>query len=96
MEEDRIQNTSEVNPVDFFVEKKMTFSILVYKLLCGAIVTVIALRLNDVLKSIIESIAMKTNISNKIVQSLVDLGTVFAFVIIFAVVVRLLFHGKID
>lgn len=96
MADEQILNTSEVNPVDFFVEKKISFSILLYKLLCGAIVTVIALRLNDVLKSVIETITVKMKTSNKISQSLIDLGTVLVFVVIFSIIVRTLLHGKID
>ena len=47
-----IVNTSEVNLVDLFVDKKITHTDLLYKLLCGALVTIVALRVNDMTKDL--------------------------------------------
>lgn len=91
-----IQDTSEVNPVDFFVAKKITLPELVYKLMCGAIVTVIALRLNDIIKKLITSVSMLMPKNNDIVNSLIDLILTLIFVIVFSIIMRMIMFSKIS
>lgn len=83
-----IQNTSEVNPVDLFVRRKITLTTLLYKLMCGAIVTIIALRLNDVLKVGIARLSSELKVKDKIMQSVVDLIVVLVAVVVFSMSVR--------
>lgn len=96
-----VQTTSEVNPVDAFVESKISFTLLLYKLICGAIVTVVAFRLNDVLKNIIQGIAELLELdefanSNKTQKSVIDLSVVLIFVVMFAVFFRFTSAKKND
>jgi hypothetical protein len=91
-----IQDTSEVNPVDFFVAKKIPLTELVYKLMCGAIVTVIALRLNDIIKTLITSVSMLMPKNNEIVNSLLDLMLTLIFVVVFAMIMRVVMFSKLS
>lgn len=52
---------SIVNPVDLYVNDKISMSNLMYSLSCGAIVTVMALRFNDMAKEM-------TNVFGKVLQ----------------------------
>ena len=81
--------TSEVNPVDFFVEGKLSFPSLFYKLCCGAIVTIIALRFNGVLENVTKEVTSHFTITNLLLHSLIDVAIVVVILIIFAIIVRL-------
>jgi dTDP-4-dehydrorhamnose reductase len=82
-----VMETSEVNPVDYFVEGKIAFPLLFYKLMCGAIVTVIALRLSDALKNITETMTSQIT-HNTIVKALLDVLVTILMVLLFARIVR--------
>ena len=55
----QIVSTSEVNLVDLYITRKIDTKTLFYKLICGAIVTVVAFRVNDMTKDLSTFISMK-------------------------------------
>ena len=92
-----IMETAEVNPVDSFVEGKITFSVLMYSLMCGALVTVIALRLSAALEAISQELASKTRFKNKIIKSLFDILVTMIMLVVFVLIIRLrVASGKLD
>ena len=50
-----ITQTSEVNPFDLYIKQQIDLKVLLYKILCGAVITLIALRLNDAVKLVTEN-----------------------------------------
>lgn len=92
-----IIDTSEVNPVDFFVEGKISFSVLLYKLMCGALVTIIALRLSSALEVLSLELTKQGNFKNKIVKTLFDILITMIILVVFVLVIRLrVSSGKLD
>ena len=92
-----IMDTSEVNPVDFFVEGKISFSVLVYKLMCGALVTIIALRLSAALEALSLELTTRANFKNKIVKTLFDILITMIILVVFVLLIRLrVASGNLD
>lgn len=92
-----IMNTSEVNPVDFFVEDKISFSVLMYKLMCGALVTIIALRLSSALEVLSLELTNRANFKNKIVKTIFDILITMIILVVFVLIIRLrVASGKLE
>ena len=92
-----IMDTSEVNPVDFFVEGKISFSVLMYRLMCGALVTIIALRLSAALEVLSLELTNRAKFKNKIVKSLFDILITMIILVVFVLIVRLrVASGNLD
>ena len=92
-----IMDTSEVNPVDFFVEGKISFSVLMYKLMCGALVTIIALRLSAALEVLSLELTTRANFKNKIVKTLFDILITMIILVVFVLLIRLrVASGNLD
>lgn len=88
-----IVTTSEVNPFDFYVQNKIDMKVLIYKILCGSIVTLIALRLNEALKIVADNtvagIQEYTSPTSIAIQVVAQIVTSIAFAILFAIAARI-------
>ena len=88
---DKIIVTTEVNPFDLYIRNKIGMKVLLYKIICGAVVTLIALRLNEALKEYTQGVSARAAeyVGTDVwVRITVELVTSLALAILFAFTTR--------
>lgn len=87
-----IVDVSEVNLIDLYIQNKVEWHELVYKLICGALVSILALRMNDLVSKATEEVLQKVGkidvVQHKVYVSLVEFGLTFATALGMAVALK--------